>query len=177
MIDYIGESVMHILGKPPTGPWAVALRLRLAQKHNVLISETAYGETRRNLSKDLMHKLRDQNIDAAMSIAVQLLDGYRSSIRPDNTQHLSQVQKMYAGINADPTNPKLAKWKYRKGRHVTNPVLGSDTNDLKILSTAVHYALDCGAVFLTHDMDFTMFADEIHKIFGLRVVDTHHLGR
>ena len=83
---------------------------------------------------------------------------------------------MYAEINGDPSNQKLVKWKYRKGMYVTNPVLGSDMNDIKILSTAVHHALDCGAVFLTHDMDFVIFADEIHKTFGLRVVDTRSLG-
>lgn len=177
LIDYIRESVMHILGKPPTGPWAVTLRLCLDQQHHVLIPETAYRETQRNLSKDLMRRLKDQNVDTAMDTAVQLLDKYRSRMRPDNIQYVPQVQKMYARINADPTNQELVKWKYRKGRHVNNPVLGSDMNDIKILSTAVHHAQDCGAVFLTHDMDFTMFADDIHKTFGLRILDTHRLGR
>ena len=176
MIDYLRESAMHVLGMTPTGPWADALRLHLDQKRYVRISKTAYHETQRNLSKDLMHVLGNQKANAAMNIAVQLLRGYRRRVRQDNTKYVPQAQKMYAEINADPTNQKLVKWRAKKSVHVANPVLGSDMNDLKILSTAVHHAEHREVAFLTHDMDFVIFADEIYKTFGLKVVDTRRLG-
>ena len=176
MIDYLRESAMHIIGMLPTGPWAEALRLHLDQRHHVLISETVYREIHRNLSKDLIYNLGNKKADRAINIATHILRRYHHRVGPDNTKYVPEVQKMYAKINTDPANQKLVKWKYRKGMHVTNPVLGSDTNDLKILSTAVHHALDCGAVFLTHDMDFIIFADEISRTFGLRVIDSHSLG-
>lgn len=176
MIDYLRESVMHILGMDPTGPWADALRLCLDQKHHVLMAKTAYRETHRNLSKDLTHKFGGQGADESMDIALPLLRGYRRRVRLDNTKYVSHAQKMYPSINADSTSSKLAKWKNKKGMHVANPVLGSDMNDLKILSTAVHHAKYRRVVFLTHDMDFVIFADEIYKTFGLKVIDTRRLG-
>ena len=176
MIDYLRESVMHILGMAPTDHWAVDLRLSLNQKHRVLMAKTAYRETERNLSKDLAHKLGEQKADEAMDTALPILRGYRRRVRHDNTKYVALAQKMYARINADSTNQKLVKWKNRKGKHVANPVLGSDINDLKILSTAVHHAKHRRMMFLTHDMDFIIFADEIYRTFGLRVIDTHNLG-
>lgn len=49
-------------------------------------------------------------------------------------------------------------------------------NDLKILSTAAHYAQQCRVELWTRDMDFTMFAAEIYATFGVRVVDAYRLG-
>ena len=60
---------------------------------------------------------------------------------------------------------------------VVDPVLGSDINDLKTLSTAAHYARQCRVELWTRDMDFTMFAAEIYATFGVRVVDAYRLGR
>lgn len=62
-----------------------------------------------------------------------------------------------------------------KSMFVIDPVLGSDPNDIKILSTAAHYAQQHEAELWTRDMDFTMFADGILSTLGVRVVDTYRL--
>ena len=84
---------------------------------------------------------------------------------------------MYSAISSCPYTQKYARWKKKKGAFAADPVLGSDLNDLKILSTAAHYAQAHPTELWTHDMDFTMFADEIGNAFGLKVVDTYRLGR
>lgn len=55
-------------------------------------------------------------------------------------------------------------------------MLGSDANDLKVLSTAAYYAQFYVVELWTHDMDFTMFADEIPMALGVKIVDTYRLG-
>lgn len=59
---------------------------------------------------------------------------------------------------------------------MANPVLGSDAGDLAILSTAAQHAQNHAVELWTHDMDFTMFGDEIMRSFNVKVVDTYRLA-
>lgn len=175
LIDYLRERALRDLGKDPTSHKANVLRVRLERERHVLAANTAYGEARHNLHKDLVHTLGDSNADPVMDRAVRLLHNYRGgSVRADNLEHVRAVQDMYAEIS-DPGNRAFVKWKKKKGMFVIDPVLGSDPNDIKILSTAVHYAQQHETELWTRDMDFTMFAGEILSTLGVRVVNTYRL--
>ena len=176
-IDYAREYTLHYFGMEPTGRKADILRKRMCQEEHVLVAETAAKEAKRNLVKDLVQKLGRQKAHAIREKAMKILLDYCDEARcGDELEHIPAVQEMYASIESDPTNRKFSNWKKKKSRFAVDPVLGSDINDLKILSTAIHYALLYAVEFWTHDMDFTMFADEIFMMFGLVVVDTYRLG-
>ena len=175
-IDFIRECALHYLGRPPTGRRAEVLRIRLAQEHNVIIAGTAAREAERNMKKDIVRKLGNSESDVVIELALDLLQEYLEKTEcEDEIEHVPAAKKMYASIMSDPNNQKLIKWKKKKGVFKNNPILGSDINDLKILSTAAHYARLYVVEFWTHDMDFTIFADEILVEFGLVVVDTYRL--
>ena len=176
-IDYARESALHKLGMDPTGRRAAALRMRLDRMPHVFISETASIEAGRNLEKDIRRKVGYSKGVSVYAYASRLLHAY--CLTRERTDHLGRVsaaRKIYEEINADPSDPRLADWKRRKGEFVYDPVLGSDIHDLNILSTSAHYVQFYEVELWTHDMDFTMFADEIYKTFGLKVVDTYRLG-
>lgn len=177
VIDYIRESALHYFGMEPTGRKADILRKRLCQEEHVLVAETAVNEARHNLVKDLVQKLGRRKAYMIRETAVNMLRNYCYEVGcRDELEHVPAAREMYALIESDPKNQKFSDWKKKKSRFVNDPALGSDTNDLKILSTAIHYALLVAAEFWTHDMDFTMFADVIHRTFGLKVVDSYRLG-
>ena len=177
LIDYIRECVLHDSGMPPTDHRAAALRSRLARMRNVIVSETAAGEARRNLKKDLVQKLGRLDAYQVEHRAHELLEKYLDVTEcNDELAHVHAAQEMYGAISSDPDNRRHAKWKEKKGMFVVDPVLGSDINDLKILSTAAHYARQCRVELWTRDMDFTMFAAEIYATFGVRIVDAYRLG-
>ena len=177
VIDYMRESALHDLGRPPTGRRAEMLRVRLGQMRHVFVAKTAAKEACRNMKKDITQKLGHSGTDRVLNLALLLLRKYRSKTeREDEVEYVPAVKKMYAMISSDPFNQKFIEWGRKKGIFKNNPVLGSDINDLKILSTAVHYAQFYTVEFWTHDMDFTMFAEEILRTFGIKVVDTYRLG-
>lgn len=176
LIDHVRESALHDLGIPTTSPEANALRVRLGQERDAIVAKTAYGEAQRNLKKDLAHNLDGPEFETVLDRARNLLSKCRRTMmRSDRMDYVGAAQSMYAAINADSTNKKLAKWKRKKAAYVVDPVLGSDINDLKILSTTAYFARRNRMEFWTRDMDFTMFADEIHKALGVTVVDTRRL--
>ena len=176
-IDYAREYTLHYFGMEPTGRKADVLRKRLCRAERVFVAETAIGEAKRNLAKDLVQKLGRHKAHMIRKKATKILRNYCNAARcEDNLEHVPAVREMYALIKSDPANRKFSEWKRKKSRFSVDPVLGSDINDLKILSTAIHCALLYAAEFWTHDMDFTMFADEILRMFGLVVVDTYRLG-
>ena len=177
VIDHVRESALHRFGMEPTGRKADVLRKRLCQVEHVVAPETAVGEARHNFLKDLVQKLGRRKAKLIKSAAMDMLSAYCYEIRcDDNLEHVPAARGMYALIKSDPTNQKFSNWKKKKSRFVDDPVLGSDINDLIILSTAIHHARLYAAEFWTHDMDFILFADEILRIFGLVVVDTYRLG-
>ena len=177
LIDYIRERALHDTGRPPTGRRADALRKRLDQARHVLVAETAGVEAQRNLPKDLVRKLGRSEAREVMGHALELLHQYRGDVeRSDHVEYVSAAREMYAAIRSDPDGQKHSEWKRKKGAFVDDPVLGSDANDLQILSTAAYYARRHPVELWTHDMDFTMFADEIWDAFALKVVDTYRLG-
>lgn len=177
VIDYIRERLLHVSGMPPTGRRADVMRQCLDQLPSVFVPETAAIEAERNISKDLIQKLGHEKAQRVLGPAQMMLSEYLEHVqRKDELEHVSTARKMYASISNDPENPKLVTWKKKKGRLVEDPVLGSDINDLKILSTAAHYAQMYTVELWTHDMDFTIFADKIRRTFGLKVVDTYRLG-
>ena len=177
VIDYIRECALHDHDLPPTGHRADALRTHLSRARHVFVAETAYKEARYNLHKDLTHKLADPVVDMVHDYAIGLLYEYRGRTkRPDKIEYVPAAREMYAAISGDPYNQKFSKWRKKKSVFVDAPMLGSDTNDLRILSTAAYYARYHKVEFWTHDMDFTMFADEIDSKFGLKVVDSYRLG-
>ena len=177
LIDYIRECALHEHGFAPTGRRADALRVRLDLTLHPFVPKTAGDEARRNMKKDLVQKLGYEKAMTVMSCAEELLDKYCTDFDcEDEHDHVPDAKKMYARINSDPNNQKFDEWKRKKGAIVEDPDLGDDTNDLTILSTAVHYLQLHPTELWTHDMDFTMFVDEIYETFGLRVVDTYRLG-
>lgn len=177
VIDYMRESALHDLGRPPTGRRAEALRVRLGQMRHVFVAKTAAKEARRNMKKDITQKLGHSGTDRVLNLALLLLRKYRIKTEcEDEVEYVPAVKKMYAMISSDPSNQKFIEWEKKKGVFKNNPVLGSDINDLKILSTVVHYVQFYTVEFWTHDMDFTMFADVILRTFGLKVVDSYRLG-
>ena len=176
LIDYIGECTLRDRGMPPTGPGAEALRIRLEQERDVVVAKTAYEGAQRDLRKDLVHNLGGPKAESVLEHAQGLLyKCRRTMVRRDKLDHVSAAQSMYAAINADPLNKKLVKWKGKKSMFVVDPVLGSDINDLKILSTTAYFAEQRATEFWTRDMDFTMFADEIYLALGVKVIDTSRL--
>ena len=176
-IDYAREYTLHYFGMEPTGRKGDVLRKRLCQADHVFVAETAVAEAKRNLVKDLVQKLGHWKANKIKKMAILMLNNYCKEVRcRDELEHVPAVREMYEQIKSNPANQKFSAWKRKKSRFSVDPVLGSDINDLKILSTAIHYALLCAAEFWTHDMDFTMFADEILRMFGLVVVDTYRLG-
>lgn len=176
-IDYVRECALHKLGWPPTGRRAEELRVCLGRMTTVIVSETAGREALRNLKKDIKRKLGSLKGGEVYSTAAPLLREYLEVAQcPDNIDNVPSARKMYAEINADSSDPRLAEWTKKKGEALTDPVLGSDVNDLTILSTTAYYVQFCEVEFWTHDMDFTMFADEIRRTFDVRVVDTYRLG-
>ena len=176
VIDYIRECTLRDLGKQPTSRRAEALRMRMEQLGHVFVAETAGMEAERNLLKDLAQKLGHEDAAAVKDPAMTLLHQYLDDVGvADAFDHVSAAQEMYTAISGDPTNQKSSKWKRKKGVFIADPVLGSDRNDLIILSTAAHHARHHAVELWTHDMDFTMFADEIRETFGVTVVDTYRL--
>ena len=95
----------------------------------------------------------------------------------DSLDYVPAARAMYAAISEDPSSQKFSKWKKKKSMFVPDPVLGSDRNDLIILSTAANIAQRYEVELWTHDMDFTMFGSEILDRFGVKVVDSHRLGK
>ena len=177
VIDYAREYTLHHFGMEPTGRKADVLRKRLCLAERVFVPATAIEEAKRNFFKDLVQKLGRRKAHMIRKKAGRILRNYCKGVRcRDELEHVPAVQEMYASIKSDPTNQKFFNWKKKKSRFVNDPVLGSDIQDLKILSTAIHYALLHAAEFWTHDMDFTMFADVILRTFGLKVVDSYRLG-
>lgn len=177
VIDYIRECALRDLRKDPTGPEAEMLRVRLDQQRHVFIAKTAGEEAASNMKKDITHKLESSDPDAVLDRALALLEKYRDKVeRDDKIEYVPAIKQMYAAIKTKPSSSKFKKWKRRKRRHKNNPELGSDINDLVILSTTVHYLQIHKVEFWTRDMDFAIFANEIHETFGLKVVDTRRLG-
>ncbi len=176
VIDYIRECALHDAGMPPTGRRADMLRVRLGQMGLVLIPETAGREAQRNLRKDLVQKLGRRSARVVWSSAHRMLHRYRDAFEcKDKLGHVAAAREMYASISLNPGSRKLAEWKRKKGAAARGLVLGSDANDLKVLSTAAYYAQFYVVELWTHDMDFTMFADEILRVFGVKIVDTYRL--
>ena len=96
-----------------------------------------------------------------------MLHRYRDAFeRKDKLGHVATAREMYASISLNPGSQKLAEWKRKKRAAARGLVLGSDANDLKVLSTAAYYAQFYVVELWTHDMDFTMFADEILRCSG-----------
>ena len=177
VIDYIRECALRDLGMPPTGRRQDALRKSLEQARHVFVAKTAGVEAQQNLAKDVGQKLGSALARDVTAHAEELLHEYRRKVEcGDSLDYVSAARAMYDSISADPGNRKLAKWKKKKGVFVADPVLGSDANDLTILSTAAHYARQYAVELWTHDMDFTVFSDEIWRAFGVKVVDSHRLG-
>ena len=177
VIDYIRECTLHDLAKQPTSRRAEALRIRLGQMGRVFVAETAGMEAEKNLLKDLAQKLGHADAATVKDTAMQLLYQYLDDVGvADDFAHVSAARKMYATISGDPANQKSSKWKRKKGAFIVDPVLGSDENDLIILSTAARHARHHAVELWTHDMDFTMFAGEIRETFGVTVVDTYRLS-
>ena len=138
--------------------------------------ETASREAKRNLKKDLVRKLGHKKAAEIVDLAYALLCKYHDAVGcRDVLDYVYAGREMYAKISGDSDNQKFAEWQMKKGEFAGCPVLGSP-NDLWILSTAVYYVQMHRVELWTHDMDFTMFADEIYEAFGLRVVDTYRLG-
>ena len=184
-IDYVREWVLHDLDLPPTAPELEILRSRLAQTHNVFVSKTARREAGRNLQNDLMREMRMMQkrgdldplkADRVMGKAWRYLrDYFRAKGCNDLLDYVPAAREMYSSIRTNPNKRKFFKWMAKKSVNVAVPVLGSE-NDLRILSTAAHHAQRHVVELWTHDMDFTMFADEIGESFGVKVVDSHRLG-
>ena len=177
VIDYVRECTLHSLGMDPTGRKADLLRRRLGPLSDVFVAKTAAKEAERNLFNDLKQKLgRATALEIEDDARDLLLEYCEESECLDEHEHVPAAKEMYASIRADPSNKKFSTWKKKKRTKVDSPTLGCDINDLVILSTAVHYVKLGAAEFWTHDMDFTLFANEIHRTFGLIVVDTYRLG-
>lgn len=177
VIDYIRERTLHDHGMRPTGRRAEVLRVRLGQEGRVCVAATAGIEAEKNLVKDLTQKLKRVDADIVKDPATNLLHEYLDNMGvEDYLEHVSTAQKMYAAISGDPQNQKFFRWKRKKGRFVANPVLGSDAGDFAILSTAAQHAQNHAVELWTHDMDFTMFGDEIMRSFNVKVVDTYRLA-
>lgn len=176
VIDYIREQALHDLGMRPTSHRAEILRRRLAQTRNVSVARTAAKEAQHNLQKDLEDKVDWKVVDMVANRARWLMGKYcREKGCAIFFNHVYTARKMYFTIQSDPANKRLLEWKRKKSRYVYDPVLGSDENDLRILSTAAYYAGQHAVELWTHDMDFTMFADEIWNELGVKVVDSHCL--
>ncbi len=177
VIDYIRERTLHDHGMRPTGRRAEVLRVRLEQAGRVYVAATAGMEAEKNLVKDLAQKLGRADADRMKNRALKLLYEYLYNAEvEDYLGHVSTAQDMYAAISGDPQNQKFFRWKRKKGILVADPALGSDANDLTILSTAAQHARNYAVELWTHDMDFTMFADEIMGVFNVKVVDTYRLA-
>ena len=109
--------------------------------------------------------------------ALKLLYEYLDNAEvEDYLGHASTAQDLYAAISGDPQSQKFFRRKRKKGMLVADPALGSDANDLAILPTAAQHARNYAVEPWTHDMDFTMFADEIMGVFNVKVVDTYCLA-
>ena len=177
VIDYIREYTLHYRGMDTTGRKADALRRCLGQVPSVLAAKTAVEEARNNFEKDLFQMLSRRKARRIKRKALRFLDDYCDAVEcEDEPEYVPAAREMYAQIRGDPANQKFSKWRRKKHVRAGSPDLGCDANDLVILSTAVHYAKRSAAEFWTHDMDFTLFADEIYRTFGLIVVDTYRLG-
>ena len=178
VIDYVRECTLYNLGMDSTGRKADMLRKRLGPLSDVFVAQTAAREAERNLFKDLKQKLGRATALEIEGDATDMLYEYCEEFEcRDEREHVPVARKMYAVISGDPGNEKFSTWKRKKRANADAPALGRNINDLVILSTAVHYAKRSAAEFWTHDMDFTLFADEIYRTFGLIVVDTYRLGR
>ena len=177
VIDYIRERTLRDHGMRPTSRKAEALRIHLEQLDNVLVAKTAGMEAKKNLVKDLSQKLKHAESERMKNHALKLLHNYLGTVEAANhLDHVSAVRDMYFAISSDPGSQKFSMRKKKKGMFVADPSLGSDPNDLVILSTAAWYAQNHVVELWTHDMDFTMFVDEIWNTLGVKVVDSHRLG-
>lgn len=179
VIDYVRERTLYDLGEEPTGRKADAMRRCMDQLPRVFVAETAARESEQNIFNDLKQKLGRRAAARLKRPARKLLDKYlERTRRKDKLEHVAAAREMYASIRCDSSNQKFANWRKKKkdGTQV-RPVLGSDINDLKILSTAAYYVKKHPVEFWTHDMDFTIFVDEIATMFGLKVVDTYRLAK
>ena len=177
VIDYIRERTLHNMGMRPTSCRMEVLRERLEQIRHVYVAATAGAEAWKNLEKDIRRHLDRKDDTIVADRALALLGEYLDSVGiKDNLDHVPTAREMYATISKDPRNQKFSMWKIGKGVFRADPVLGSDANDLVILSTAASFAQQHAVELWTHDMDFTIFADEIRVTLGVEIVDTHRLG-
>lgn len=176
VIDYTRECTLRDLRMPPTSRKQVALRNNLDQVCHAFVAATAGVEAQENLAKDMIHKLGRLTALSIMDYADDLLYDYLRKVEcADSSDYVSAAREMYNLISSDPGNQKHYAWRKKKGMFVVDPVLGSDKNDLVILSTAADYAQRYTVELWTHDRDFTMFADEIQEVFDVKVVDTYSL--
>ena len=176
VIDYIRECALEDLDMPPTDRRQEALRESLGQVHHAFVAETAGMEALKNLEKDAVQKLGRRMAAKVKGHEESLLHDYLRAVEClDSLDYVPAAREMYNLIRSDPNNQKHTSWKKKKSMFVVDPVLGSDENDLRILSTAADYAQRHTVELWTHDMDFTMFDDEIKNAFGLDVVDSHRL--
>ena len=125
----------------------------------------------------MIRKLGHLTALSIMDHADDLLYDYLRKVEcADSSDYVSAAREMYNLISREPGNQKHYAWKKKKGMFVVDPVLGSDENDLVILSTAADYAQRHTVELWTHDRDFTMFAGEIQKTFNVHVVDSYRFG-
>lgn len=175
VIDYARERALHQLGVKSTG---TVLRRHLGEslgEGRVSIPMVAYNEAKRNLRKDVMHKINASDAEVEFTQASFLIKRLRLNVCKNNFALVDEVRKMYDVISRDPRSQNLARWRSLKSRHVARPSLGLG-NDAIILSTAAQHAKRRQAELWTRDIDFTMFADEIGAAFNVEVVDTSRLG-
>ena len=91
--------------------------------------------------------------------------------------YLGAVDQMYIDAWLDPRMADaVARWRRVKRRHgegTVRPSLETHGADFVILSTAAALAAQGNEVWLvTSDYDFVAFADMIHRVFGVRVIDS-----
>lgn len=176
VIDYIREYTLDKMKMAHTSPKMAIFMRRLGQIRPVYITATARREADHNLRKDLVHKLRRSRADKLTGRAYNYLRKYCDKMKCEEIyDFIPAARAMYASISSDLDNQKFFKWKEKKGKHVADPVIGSDFNDLLILSTAASDAQQHAVELWTHDTDFTMFGAEILSKLGVQVVDTHRL--
>ena len=126
---------------PPTGRRQEVLRESLGQVRHAFVAETAGMEALKNLEKDAVQKLGRRVAAKVKYYEESLLHDYLRTVEClDCLDYVPAAREMYNLIGSDPNNQKNSSWKKKKGMFVVDPVLGSDENDLLILSTAADYA-------------------------------------
>ena len=94
----------------------------------------------------------------------------------DVLTHLGAVERMYIDAWLDPRMAaavdRRRRVKRRRGEGTARPSPETHGADFVILSTAAALAAQGNEVWLvTSDYDFVAFADMIHRVLGVRVVD------